>query len=86
MIGNAVTVVGAGYGLFQDWRRRTKREWIYMAIVNLKLSIQGENRDGVIKVIDNMLESSASQEKIAMPRRHEVDQRYKCTVKVYGGR
>jgi hypothetical protein len=56
IVGTAVTVLGFLYGLYQDYRRRSEREWIHMALVNLKPSIQGPNQGAVIVAINNMLE------------------------------
>jgi hypothetical protein len=54
--GRAVGVVGTGYGIGSDVKQKGVQQWVHMALVNLKPGIQGENRDGVLAAINNMLE------------------------------
>ena len=56
ILGTAVTVISLGYAIYSDIKRRSEREWIHMALVNLKPSIQGPNQGAVIVAINNMLE------------------------------
>ena len=44
------------YAVISDEKRRSQRHWVHMSLVNLKPSIQGPNKDEVIKAINNMLE------------------------------
>ena len=53
--GLVVGIAGTGYAVWSDVKRRGERHWVHMALVNLKPSIQGPNRDHVIDAIDNML-------------------------------
>jgi hypothetical protein len=52
----AVGLLGFGFGLWSEVKRKGEREWVQMALVNLKPSIQGSNRPQVIAAINNMLE------------------------------
>jgi Flp pilus assembly protein protease CpaA len=56
ILATAVTVISLGYAIYSDIKRRSVREWIHMALVNLKPSIQGPNQGAVILAINNMLE------------------------------
>jgi hypothetical protein len=51
-----VGLLGFGFGVWSEVKRKGEREWIHMALVNLKPSIQGSNKPGVIAAINNMLE------------------------------
>jgi hypothetical protein len=55
VIGLAVGGVSLAYAVVSDIRRRSQREWVHMALVNLKPSIRGENKSDVVRAIDNML-------------------------------
>jgi hypothetical protein len=50
--GLLVGIGGVGYGIWSDLNRRRERDWVHMALVNLKPSIQGGNAERVIKAID----------------------------------
>jgi hypothetical protein len=54
--GLVVGIVGVAYAVGSDVKRRSQRQWVHMALVNLKPSIQGTNRDDVLAAINNMLE------------------------------
>jgi hypothetical protein len=56
IFGTVVTVVSVGYAIYSDIKRRSERDWIHMALVNLKPGIEEENRNEVITAINNMLE------------------------------
>jgi hypothetical protein len=51
-----VGAVGLVYGFRSESKRSTEREWIHVALVNIKPAIQGENQAGAIAAINNMLE------------------------------
>jgi hypothetical protein len=54
--GLVVGIVGVALAVWSDVTRRSQRHWVHMALVNLKPSIQGPNRDDVLAAINNMLE------------------------------
>jgi len=56
IFGTVVTVVSLCYALYSDIHRKVERDWIHMALVNLKPGIQGENRNEIVTAINNMLE------------------------------
>ena len=35
-VGLTVGIIGVGYGIWSDIKRRSDREWIHVALVNLK--------------------------------------------------
>jgi hypothetical protein len=51
-----VGVAGICYALWSDRKRRTERNWIHVALVNLKPSIDGPRAPEILKAINNMLE------------------------------
>ncbi len=51
-----VGIVGVAYGVWSDVKRKSQREWVHMALGNLKPAIQGPNKGEVIAAINNMLE------------------------------
>ncbi len=53
--GLVVGIVGAGYGIWSDRRRRSDRQWVHMGLANLKPAIRGDNRAEVIAAINNMM-------------------------------
>ncbi len=53
--GLAVGIIGTGYGIWSDWRRRSDREWVHMSLANLKPGIRGDNRAEVVAAINNMM-------------------------------
>ena len=55
-VGLTVGIIGVGYGIWSDIKRRSDREWIHVALVNLKPSIDGPKASETIASINNMLE------------------------------
>lgn len=55
-VGLVVGIIGVGYGVWSDLKRRSDRKWVHMGLANLKPGIQGDNRNEVITAIDNMME------------------------------
>jgi hypothetical protein len=51
-----LAIAGVVYGTWSDLKRRSEREFIHMALVNLKASIQKLQSPGDIAAINNMLE------------------------------
>jgi hypothetical protein len=52
----AVGLLGLGFGFWSEFKRKSEREQIHVALVNLKPSIQGPNAGKILAAIDNMLE------------------------------
>lgn len=51
--GLTVGILGVVYGIWSDLKRRRDREWIHMALVNLKPSVENP---ASVAAINNMLE------------------------------
>jgi hypothetical protein len=52
----AVGISGLVFGIWSEWKRKSERESVHAALVNLKPLIRGENRADVIAAINNTLE------------------------------
>lgn len=52
-----VGILGIVYGVWSDVKRKRQRDWVHMALANLKPGIQQPNRDEVLAAINNMMES-----------------------------
>jgi hypothetical protein len=48
-----VGLIGVGYGIWSDLKRRSDRDWIHMSLVNLKASVENP---ASVAAINNMLE------------------------------
>jgi hypothetical protein len=54
--GLIVGIIGIIYAVISDVKCRSQREWVHMALVNLKPSIRGDNEVRVVAAINNMME------------------------------
>jgi hypothetical protein len=59
----AVGLGGFAFGIWSEMKRKsdetkrkTERQWIHVALVNLKPSIEGPNASKILGAINNMLE------------------------------
>ena len=52
----AVGFLGIGFAVWSEVKRKGEREWVHMALVNLKPSIDGPRAPEILAAINNMLE------------------------------
>jgi hypothetical protein len=54
--GLIVGILGVAYAVWSDVTRKGQRDWVHMALANLKPSIQQPNKEAVLEAINNMME------------------------------
>jgi hypothetical protein len=55
LAGLVIGILGVAYAVWSDVKRRDQREWIHMALANLKPGIGGPNQKDVLGAINNMM-------------------------------